>query len=368
MIRVLHCITTMAPGGTEHYLLRHMQQTSRECLHDLVVLRSTPSPLHAQCEEYSDKWTMLGMESVFDIPRVLREFRSFVSARRPDIVNCWSYFPAALSRLTVGSVPCIWNMRQSLSGYRNEKWATALAQKLLAVSHSFPDRWVYNAASVYASHAERGLTSDHYSIIENGVNTDEFFRDEAAGARVRQALEIPETATVIIHVARSRPMKGEAILEQALSVLLSEDEEMYVILCGRESGALSRHPRVFYRSYEAEMRPWYSAADFYCHSSIHKEGYPNAIVEAMACECFPVATAVGHAPDLLDGVGMCIMPNDVDALVVALREAQKQDIDRKTIRERVLQEHSDQRAHLAYLSLYTSLLHPVADQRDLCAE
>jgi glycosyltransferase involved in cell wall biosynthesis len=63
-----------------------------------------------------------------------------------------------------------------------------------------------------------------------------------------------------------------------------------------------------------------SRASVYCQPS-RREGLPNALCEAMLCECIPVATAVGGHSRAVGNAGLLVEPNDPDALVRALRMA-----------------------------------------------
>ena len=70
-----------------------------------------------------------------------------------------------------------------------------------------------------------------------------------------------------------------------------------------------------------EVALWMSAADVFCLPS-HREGCPNALLEAMNCGCRVVATAVGGTPELVDSEhGTLVPPGDVRRLGEALLEA-----------------------------------------------
>lgn len=81
----------------------------------------------------------------------------------------------------------------------------------------------------------------------------------------------------------------------------------------------------------------------------YTEGFPNVILEAMACGCAIIATNVGAIPEMLDanGDGKCgivIKPKNVNELKKALMELlddnMKKDIFKKLSQQRVNKEYS----------------------------
>jgi glycosyltransferase involved in cell wall biosynthesis len=66
------------------------------------------------------------------------------------------------------------------------------------------------------------------------------------------------------------------------------------------------------------------SANVFCLPS-YTEGFPNVILESMACACPIVATSVGAIPDMLNidetdenKCGICITPRNVDELKHAM--------------------------------------------------
>lgn len=68
-----------------------------------------------------------------------------------------------------------------------------------------------------------------------------------------------------------------------------------------------------------ELSAWYSAADFYISAS-HSEGGSYALLEAMACGCIPIVTAIPAALKVIgDGrYGVIFQPGDVNDLAKKL--------------------------------------------------
>jgi len=62
-----------------------------------------------------------------------------------------------------------------------------------------------------------------------------------------------------------------------------------------------------------EIASYFSEAEFYLQLSM-SEGFPNALCEAMLCECIPVVSNVGAMPFIVDDCGFILERRDVDLL------------------------------------------------------
>ncbi len=65
---------------------------------------------------------------------------------------------------------------------------------------------------------------------------------------------------------------------------------------------------------------WYRRATVYCQLSRY-EGLPNALCEAMLCECIPIGTRYGGIPTAMGDVGFYVPYGDAEATAEAIREA-----------------------------------------------
>lgn len=62
-----------------------------------------------------------------------------------------------------------------------------------------------------------------------------------------------------------------------------------------------------------ELRQFISTKQFYLQLSI-SEGFPNALSEAMLCECIPIVSNVGGMPDIVSDCGYILKHKDINEL------------------------------------------------------
>jgi glycosyltransferase involved in cell wall biosynthesis len=89
-----------------------------------------------------------------------------------------------------------------------------------------------------------------------------------------------------------------------------------------------------------EIREIYSKAKLYIQLSI-TEGMPNALCEAMLCECIPVGSNVNGIPNIIGDTGYIVFNQDIDEMKDKISEAfhSNNNLGRKA-RERIMQEFS----------------------------
>lgn len=106
---------------------------------------------------------------------------------------------------------------------------------------------------------------------------------------------------------------------------------------------------------ERELIRFYQKAKVYCQLSRY-EGLPNALCEAMLCECIPVGTKKGGIPTAMGDTGFFVPYGDVEATVRGIRKALSSSLKRgKSARERIKKLFPSQRrekeliCHINYL-------------------
>jgi glycosyltransferase involved in cell wall biosynthesis len=209
---------------------------------------------------------------------------------------------------------------------RAERLTAASAHRVLCVSESLRRRAV-----------ELGVVAEAKAVVpgagsSNGVDVARFraAAEDREGVRsLRARLGLPEGAPVVGFVGRLTRDKGIAELLEAFDRLSRELPEARLLLLGDfESGdpvpraladRLRADPRVVLPGFVRDTAPYYPLMDVLAFPS-HREGFPNAPLEAAATEVPTVGFGVtGTVDAVADGeTGRIVPPGDVAALAAAL--------------------------------------------------
>jgi UDP-glucose:(heptosyl)LPS alpha-1,3-glucosyltransferase len=167
-----------------------------------------------------------------------------------------------------------------------------------------------------------GVPEEKLPVIYNAVDSDAFSPElRSQRAAVRNALHIPEEATVFLFVGSGYARKGVA---RAIEALARLPGDCYLVVVGRDK-ALSAYKRLARRlgvynrvallGPQTETRPFYGAADAFVLPTLY-DPCPNAALEAMACG-LPVITSTkcGAAELVLEhDAGLVGPARDIDVL------------------------------------------------------
>ena len=175
--------------------------------------------------------------------------------------------------------------------------------------------------------ARFGVTDSKLHVIHNGVDLAYFhpqLRREFREA-IRDALNIPSKAPVLLFVGSGFERKGLASLLHALSAMQNQDAHLVVVGADKRQAVMksfARESNVASRSHflggQADVRPYYAAADVFALPTLY-DPFPNAALEALACG-LPVLTSrtSGAAELITPACGAVVDALDVKAQAAAL--------------------------------------------------
>jgi len=223
----------------------------------------------------------------------------------------------------------------------------------LIADHPLPRRWLRWAATraaasigVSAALVERmrALSFDpaRLHVLRNGVDLVRFRPQPAAAAR--EALDI-RGAPVLLTVGNLHEHKGQHLAIAALALLRAQFPGACLLVVGTgpddkplraqaaRAGLGEDAVRFVGVVPNAQLARWYSAADvlLLCSS---REGWPNVLLEAMACGTPVVASAVGGVGEIVSSpaAGLMVGARSAEAFAQAAASLLVNSIDRSAVR------------------------------------
>jgi teichuronic acid biosynthesis glycosyltransferase TuaC len=266
-----------------------------------------------------------------------------IAAFAPDVVIGYWVYPdgfAALRAARSLRVPCVVGALGSDVHVRSgiASWLTGRvirrADALVTVSE----------AMRVAALRDFGADATRVHTIVNGFNTGVFQPGSKQAARV--ALGLPPQDRLVVYVGRLVQAKGLRELVSAFEQLARQAADCRLALVGdgpmhaelkRLVSAAGLEARVILTGgvEPRAVADWVRASDLLTLPS-WSEGYPNVVVEALACGRPVVATDVGGTAEIVDAAnGILVPPRDPMALLQALRHALTGDWDHDGIAARM---------------------------------
>jgi glycosyltransferase involved in cell wall biosynthesis len=372
--RILHVITGLGAGGAEHVLLRVASSMRRDRFETLVVALMPEGPLAARLRDAGIEVRALGMAPGRPSPAALWKLVRFVRRFRPDVIQTWLYHAdlmgALATRLT--TVPALsWNLRASdmdMSRYpAHSRWTLSLCARLSRL----PNIVIANSEAGRRHHERLGYRPREWTVIPNGIDPSVFRPDVEARRAIRAEAGIPEGAPVVALVARWDAMKDHETFLRAAAILAAVHPDVHFLLAGEgvtptspDWGALATRvagaARIVALGRRDDVARLLAAADVSTCSSI-SEGFPNVIIESMACGAPCVVTDVGDAALIVGDTGLVVPPRDPEAMAASWARLVALDATELAAlgacaRQRVIEHYTLERMVSAYETLYERLV------------
>jgi glycosyltransferase involved in cell wall biosynthesis len=331
-LHIMHIIAGLQTGGAEHMLLK-LASAPRSGLRHTVVSLTDEGPMGPLFRAAGVRVETLEMpRGRLRLGGLLRLYR-LLRRERPDVVQTWMYHAdlvgGLLARLA-GGARVYWNIRHSdLSPADNSLTVRAVAWLCARVSRWVPDRIISCSLVGACRHQALGYVADKFLIIPNGVDGERFMPDAAARRALRVELRLDDATPLLGCIARWDPQKNHQGLLTAWANVLRTHPRARLLLAGqgmdKHNSALEAllaarrlEESVFLLGVRTDMPRVMSALDGLVLPSLHGEGFPNVLVEALACDVPCVATDVGDSAIILNGCGEVIPPGNTEALSLAM--------------------------------------------------
>lgn len=152
-----------------------------------------------------------------------------------------------------------------------------------------------------------GIVPDKVRVIGNGIDLERFFLLERSAARSR--LKLPQDAQIVVSVGGLVEAKGHQYLVAALGSIVDRYPNLRAYIVGEgplraklqsmiQASGLQDHITLVGAQANEDLKFWYNAADVTVLTS-SREGWPNVILESLACGTPVIATGVGGVPEVI---------------------------------------------------------------------
>jgi teichuronic acid biosynthesis glycosyltransferase TuaC len=255
---------------------------------------------------------------------VLSQVERLRRERGFDLIDAHYFYPDGVAAAMLGrrlGVPVVITARgtdinliaQHRIPRRMIRWAASQAGAVVAVSQALKEKL-----------AALGVERERIHVLRNGVDLELFHPEGRDEVRADLALRRP----TLLSVGNLLAFKGHGVVVEALSLL--QEYELVIAGDGPDRAAfeaLARQCGVSGRVRftgplsQQDLRRYYCAADALVLAS-SREGWPNVLLEAMACGTPVIATEVGGVPEIVTSgsAGTVVKERSARALARAVRE------------------------------------------------
>jgi glycosyltransferase involved in cell wall biosynthesis len=333
-IKILHIISGLRSGGAEN-ILYSLCQHDKEYRHVIISLTDFQDSGMIHNKEnvsvhklnFSDRKTNL-----FELFKLYKHIRQI----KPDIVQTWMIHADTIGGIVArlaGVKNIFWSVHYTNLVKGKSKKSTILLTKINAfLSNFIPKKIIYCAEKSREVQESLGFKKTKGMVVQNGYDVECFTQNTSLGSKFRNELDIHSEAFVIGHVGSYHPLKDQANLIEALTLLDQRGFNFYAVFAGvnldnnntslvsliKDKGLSNRVHLLGRRN---DIPSIMNGIDLFILSS-ESEAFPNVLNEAMACGIPCVTTNVGDAALIVKNTGWIVPPKNPKLISNAIIDAE----------------------------------------------
>jgi glycosyltransferase involved in cell wall biosynthesis len=335
-ISVCLLISSLEYGGAERQVVELVRSFDRNRIIPFACSLSPKVPLATELRRPEEDLCIVEKHGRYDITTIWRVAR-VLRQRKVDVVHGFLLDAEIVARLAapLARVPVV------VASERNTDYVRpALHRAALRLTQPLFDVMVANSHAGKAFDIRTlALDDSRIVVVPNGVDTERFRPDHAAGLALRRELGIDPGAGVVTMVGSFKRQKGHVSFLQMAARVRSGFPETFFFVVGepfRDDSAASHdykaemihlaqslglHDRCLFLGHRKDMPAVYNASEVTVLLST-REGTPNVVLESMACGVPVVASDVADNRSIVaEGVnGFVVSPQDVEGAAARVQQ------------------------------------------------
>ena len=317
-------------GGSERHVC-HLVSRLRPAEYDIHIIQlgSDRHPGDPPIDAENVRLSQIPVGRLYGLNglRAMRRVWRHIQDAEVDVVQSYHEKSDLISAL----LPKDEKMPIRISSRRDMGFKRSLAVKLAgAVLDRRFDAFVAPSQAIIDQLGRRRELSDVPRIrIANGVDLSQFDLERGAGSSEAMPTAVPADALKLTCLANLKPIKGHAVLLDALA-RTGPASKVHLLLAGsgplggalrNQATKLGIQERVHFLGLVDDVRGLLAESDGVVLAS-HSEGMSNALLEGLASGLPLIATSVGGNPEVIQpGVnGWLVPPGDAEQLGAAIGE------------------------------------------------
>src|SRR4030042_3795671 len=328
-INILHIYQNSKIGGVQQQLLSLLKAYSRERFNPIFCCLGPKEELGKEIEETKIGFIPLNKlrYNIFS-PGIVLELYRLMKKKQIHVVRTHRYRSNLYGRLAafLAGVPVI--IASVHDNYRTDKRLkriimnrilSKITDKIVAVSEDVKEDIIrYDR-----------IAPSKIEVIPNGIDVERF-NPEKNTTDIRKEFSLGENDIVIGFIGRIVPAKGLEYLLNALPYLNEKFKSIKLLIVGEGSLVEELKERakknnifnnILFTGRRRDIPEILASINIFVMPSI-AEGFPNALLEAMAMGKPIVATEVGGIPEIVKNGfnGLLVPPRDTVSLSKAIKE------------------------------------------------
>ncbi len=335
-IKVAHISTGLETGGAEVQLQRLLAAFNKNKFEMMLIGLDRDTYLADRIRELGIPVHTLDLKKN---PRAIVKAYQLLKAFNPDVIHGTLYEGGVVGtvfrRFLAKKPPVIWTIHDGLENYRKEPLRKQIQLRLWGLMSGLPECLMYVSHLSCEQHLAWGFNNKKALVIPNGVDTQRFQPNPAAGKTIRKSLNIPQDAFVIGITARFHPVKNHAGFINSAAILAKSHPGTHFIMVGTNIDGNNQALVDLIKSHglqdnihmlgnREDIPDIVNAYDVAALTSFG-EAFPLTLGEAMAVGVPCVATDVGDNDYIIKDTGRVVPADDDMAMANAWKDMLEMD-------------------------------------------